>query len=181
MIVFALIGIALAMFVASAGWRWWDPQLDLGPLYGLGAFLGVAIWFVASAGLSITSAWSDSGPSGECWRFPIVASGDNTLTGGSFGIFGGSIDEEPVYFFYRKNGPVIRQGNIPTNITGIYQDTELGKEYISVHKTDANCDPEWSGDTVWWRQPVVFWTGVKTYQIHVDDGSVVEIHRFDLE
>jgi hypothetical protein len=105
------------------------------------------------------------------YSFDVVAANDGTTLQGSFGIFGGFVDEEPYYFFYRKySDGRIKQGKIPANDTDIYEDQETDA-FITVFKPVNDLElwgirPEGSG---------------KHYEIHVPAGSVVQGAEFDLE
>lgn len=130
-------------------------------------------------------AWAIGGPVGHLagvrpeydpYTFSIVAAADGSQTSGSFYLFGGTIDEDPVYFYYRERSDgSIRQGYIPTGKSVIYEDTE-NEGYIQVNRyRDAFCE---------------FWgcawdmagsTRSNKYEIHVPPGSVKRQFNFDLE
>ena len=105
----------------------------------------------------------------EPYNFDIVAVADGSSTDGSFFLFGGSIDEEPVYYFYRqRGGGAITQGYLPTGTTSIHEDSEV-EGYVRVNKRKPYCE-------LWRCQ----WASHKTYEVHVPEGSVVRQFKFDL-
>lgn len=104
------------------------------------------------------------------YTFPVVAAQDGSSVHGRFSIFGGYIEEEPYYFFYREHADGgIYQGKIRANDTLIYEDQET-QNYIEVSKCDTSME---------------FWgmsEGCETtYEIHVPEGSVDRDVNFDLE
>lgn len=103
--------------------------------------------------------------------FEIIAAADGSLTEGNFFIFGGQIEEEPMYFFYRQdaNGG-IRQGHVPVNDSVIYE-AEQNKGYIEVFKGEDY-------DAGWY---FMIGSGDRKYEIYVPKGSVVRTFDFDLE
>jgi hypothetical protein len=107
------------------------------------------------------------------WSFNIQAAADGSLTNGSFFIFGGQIEEEPMYFFYREDNGVIRQGHIPVANTVIIEDQESrGFIKVTTQSTEMVVDPLYV---------YVPFGGEKEYEIHVPKGSVVRQFNFDLE
>lgn len=102
-------------------------------------------------------------------QFEIIAAADSTLTEGRFYLFGGSIEEEPVYFYYRQSDDgSVRQGNLPTNRSVIYEDT-AGDGYVEVWK---ECQ-----ETSFWRIEAC---GAAEYRIHVPPNSITRGFEFDL-
>lgn len=109
-------------------------------------------------------------PEPYSYEFDVLAAKDNSVTQGHFGIFGGTIDEEQYYFFYREFADGrIEQGRIREDSTVIYQDQEA-RSFIKV--TRSNSEAKFWG--------VILPTG-PTYEIHVPPGSVIENVEFDLE
>lgn len=107
------------------------------------------------------------------YDFSIEATADGSLTQGSFHIFGGSINETPMYFFYRQwNNGSITQGNIPVSEAVIYEDVGEGEQaYITVVLKDRVDAHPWF---------VIDPSYQRTYEIHVPEGSVLRQHVFDL-
>lgn len=104
------------------------------------------------------------------YTFDVMAAKDGSSVQGQFGIFGGYIDEEAYYFFYRKyEDGRIEQGKIRADRTSIYQDQET-RAFIEVTKTE-------DGLKFWGLPP----GDEPRYEIHVPDGSVIQDVEFDLE
>lgn len=101
---------------------------------------------------------------------PIVAAVDNTRLEGNFYLFGGSINEKPVYAFYRQDADgAIRQGWVPVNDTVIYEDQE-DRGFIKVYKDGCT-------EFTFWFLPGC---EGKYYEIHVPENSVTKSFEFDL-
>lgn len=109
-------------------------------------------------------------PDHYSYSFEVMAAKDGSEINGQFGIFGGFIEEEPYYFFYRKyaNGEII-QGKIRANSTSIYQDQET-RAFIKVIKSRGHFN-------FWGLSP----KDPTHYEIHVPEGSVTQDVEFDLE
>lgn len=117
--------------------------------------------------------WTDHDKAEYTGSFSIIAAADGSLTEGSFFIFGGQIEETPMYFFYRQdsNTGAIKQGHIPVNKTVIYEDQE-NKGYVDIYR-----DEHYFGDWYW----AISNNSEAKYEIHVPKGSVVRQFDFDLE
>lgn len=193
MIGFALIVLVIILYItkhmydadserSKQDWRYETPSkfryYRNGTIWGIA--IGVVLWFAASL-IYTEVAYEDAEPT-ECWRFPIVASADTTLTSGRWGIFGGYVNEMPVYFYYREySDGAVRQGNIPAKGTPIYQDEETSP-HIRVLKT--RCDPsigvDNDGSEWFWGFADMRGGFDRSYEIHVPADSVVEHHTYDL-
>lgn len=105
------------------------------------------------------------------FSFEIIAAGDSSTTQGSFFLFGGTIDEYPVYMYYRQfSGGAIRQGSVYTYETTIYEDTE----------NEGRVDVIETGCTDWdWF--TVARCDDKRYEVHVPEDSVAKQFKFDLD
>ena len=198
MIIWALAGVLVFLYVAkriydsdlrryeSARYRYDKPSRLGYSIHGAiwGFVIGTFVWIFAS--MIWTMEFAPDIEPHECWSFPIVASSDSTLTNGRWGIFGGYVNETPVYFYYRKySDGAVRQGNIPARGTPIYQGEE--NAHIKVLKT--SCDPILDDDSMekhntflWGFADMRGWAdgANRHYEIHVPDDSVVEHHTYDL-
>lgn len=138
-----------------------------------GAGAGLMAAFVSGASafaLCVASGAVLYNPETYTYTFDVLAAKDGSATEGNFGIFGGTIDEEQYYFFYRRFADGhIEQGRIREADTVIYQDQE-SRAYIQVTRADLQLE---------------FWgvnhTQGPVYEIHVPEGSVVQTVEFDLE
>jgi hypothetical protein len=150
--------------------------------YGITSELpDVATWIVAGMftflftlmGVALLSVITEDREYEEVDRFAIVASADSSLTSGRFSIFGGTVNEEPVFFYYsQQEGGSIRQGHVPASQSSIY---EGGDGEVIVL---ANIEQR---PASWWR----FGFGEsgrfkRQYEFHVPEGSVLQQHTFDL-
>lgn len=114
-------------------------------------------------------------PIHDPYTFPIVAAADGSQTEGSLFLFGGTINEEPVYFFYRQGSDgSIRQGHVNTESSVIYEDTET-EGYVVVNRYREHCTT--------WGCAVDLERDQRRnkYEIHVPPGSVKRQFNFDLE
>ena len=103
-------------------------------------------------------------------KFEIIAAVDNTMMEGNFYLFGGNIDEEPVYSFYRQRSDgAITQGWVEVNDSVIFEDQE-NKGFVEIW--ESNCT-DWS----WWS---FGWCDSTYYEIHVPENSVTRQYEFDL-
>lgn len=104
------------------------------------------------------------------FTFDVKAAKDGSALEGRFSIFGGYINDEAYYFYYREYGDgSIKQGKIAADRTVIYEDQET-RSYIEVTKYGQDL-------RLWGFNP----GGDTTYEIHVPSGSVKQEVEFDLE
>lgn len=164
--VIAIVVAILAAFVKLAH----DDQ-DYGVIiFGVVfAFLGGIIACLTIDGVS--AAVSDIDDREHSYTFPIEAAADDSLASGRMFLFGGSLNEEPMYFYYTESADgAITQGHIPVDQAKIYEDQET-EGYIKVYEDKGEITPFIIHTS--WSDP--------EYEIHVPKGSVVTQFNFDLE
>lgn len=144
---------------------------DVDLSYGFVAFMcSGMIAGAAALFLSLLVGLNVYEPATHSYSFDVVAAQDGSSVEGRWSIFGGFINEESYYFFYREgsDGGII-QGKVLAANTRIYEDQET-RNFIEVTKCNSflgfwgmsdGCDP--------------------TYEIHVPEGSVKRDVEFDLE
>lgn len=160
------LALAVALLFGVSAWRYNGDSLDGTVMFVLSAAIGGSIALILSLVVGLNLYEKDTYE----YSFDIVAAKDGSSMHGSFSIFGGFIDEEPYYFFYRQYADgSIRQGKISADHTAIFEDQET-RNYVEVTKCDSH---------LW------FWGFVDgcdpSYEIHVPAGSVRQEIEFDLE
>lgn len=101
----------------------------------------------------------------------IVAAADTTLTSGSYSIFGGSVGEKPVFFYYRENADgSITQHNVPTSRSSIFEGDYDGELRVTVNRDVRRAE--------WWRIPAG--DRETQYEFYVPEGSVKRDFNYDL-
>lgn len=174
--VVGVIGIIVTIMVVCQGIKRrrydWKSESVFMSLVGL--FITALAMGVAYALSGVVGYATGMEPEHNPYRFEIIAATDDSLTNGGFYLFGGSVNEQPVYFYYRQNNNGgIRQGNIPTWKSTLYEDT-AGEGYVTVNRHKPHCNL--------WGCAIDFdgndWRGY--YEIHVPPGSVKKQFNFDL-
>lgn len=169
MIILGLILLAGLYLTITETWRWHGDRL--GTLFFGTIFTALAVLFGGLIVDGVATMVTDVEKREYSHQFDIIAAADGSLTDGHFFIFGGTLDEEPMYFYYHQDGNgAIRQGHIPVNDTVIYEDQET-TGFIEVYddKDEIN---------LWY---VHLMGSEPKYEVHVPKGSVVRTFNFDLE
>lgn len=115
----------------------------------------------------------------------IVALKDNTLTEGSVRgaifIMSGYINEEPVYFFYRRAGTGFVQDFIKAKGVIIYEDAEPDVGYILTTYTVEKVDPGWKKKYLHWLVFNDIQSRGTITEIHVPEGTIIQEFVLDAE
>lgn len=159
-------GIAFVLAVVIA-----FREADGDPFVGVMGFMaGAMLGGLAAMMISLVVGLNLYEKDTYSYSFDLVAAKDGSATEGRFSIFGGFINDESYYFFYREDADGgITQGKVLTRNTRIYEDQET-RNFIEVTKCDSHL---WFWGLIDGCEP--------TYEIHVPEGSVKRDVEFDLE
>lgn len=162
-------GIAFVVAVVLAVRQFrnsYDPYFEAFAAFILTSLLGGLAAFLLSLGVGLNLYEKDE----NTYAFDVVAAKDGSSIEGGWSIFGGFVDDESYYFYYRQDADGgITQGKIRAANARIYEDQET-RNYIEVTECDSHL---WFWGLIDGCEP--------TYEIHVTEGSVKQDVEFDLE
>lgn len=162
-IVFATMIVLFAIegFIRNKGWV---SRVDSTVMGGfLGGFFGLII-----SGIGMLSGVIFVGEHWKTYRVAELANlQDNGRTSGSFFLGSGSIDEEPVFWYYENNSGVLSLHHVGANVASLVEADGPPRLEVLEKKSDNT-----------WFQ---FHSGSKHYRFYVPPGSVVNNFRLDAE
>lgn len=121
-------------------------------------FIGVAVGAISAFLIGAVATWVSPTKTAN-WDIATVA--DNQGTHGSFSLFGGTVEDRPVFYYYRINGSVRTLERVEAWDAEIYEDSD--SPYFT-------CQYKNAGKSIWWFSMGP--TECRHYKFHVPAGSI---------